>query len=84
VRATTSIRLTPALFVHSVPETRHLWDELRIQFKTEWMALTFPGFGIPRPAGFAAAKDDPAEWHSRSLSYIDRPIDRVGPTGAPC
>lgn len=68
----------PAVFVHGVPETSHLWDDLRIHLNTESIALSLPGFGVPRPDGFTATKDDYAEWLARSLSQIDQPIDLVG------
>jgi pimeloyl-ACP methyl ester carboxylesterase len=68
----------PAVFVHGVPETAELWDGVRAKLDRDTVALSLPGFGAPRPAGFGATKDDYAEWLVGELRSIDGPIDLVG------
>jgi pimeloyl-ACP methyl ester carboxylesterase len=68
----------PAVFVHGVPETSRLWDAIRARLNSDSIALALPGFGTQRPAGFAATKDDYAEWLAQSLGEIGQPIDLVG------
>jgi pimeloyl-ACP methyl ester carboxylesterase len=66
------------VFVHGVPETAAIWDGLRQRIDRESVALSLPGFGNPRPAGFAATKDEYADWLLGELDRIDEPIDLVG------
>ncbi len=41
----------PAIFVHGVPETEHLWDGVRERLsRKDTVAVSLPGFGIPLPA----------------------------------
>lgn len=68
----------PAVFVHGVPETIALWDGVRALLPQESVALALPGFGTPRPAGFAATKDAYAAWLADALGHIEGPIDLVG------
>ncbi len=44
----------------------------------ESVALSLPGFGCARPAGFGATKDDYVEWLLGALDTIDGPVDLVG------
>jgi pimeloyl-ACP methyl ester carboxylesterase len=67
-----------AVFVHGFPETERIWDSLRSVLSRDSTALALPGFGTPRPAGFAATKDAYAEWLADALSLIEEPIDLVG------
>jgi pimeloyl-ACP methyl ester carboxylesterase len=67
-----------AVFVHGVPETRALWDALRADLERDSVALSLPGFDAPRAAGFAATKDDYADWLSHELAHFDDPVDLVG------
>jgi pimeloyl-ACP methyl ester carboxylesterase len=66
------------VFVHGVPETAALWDKVRVDLDDESVALSMPGFGCPRPAGFGATKDDYVEWLVAELARIDGPVDLVG------
>ena len=66
------------VFLHGVPEVSSLWDELRALLAAESVALSLPGFGTPRPLGFAATKDDYVDWTLGQLADIDEPIDLVG------
>ena len=40
------------VFVHGVPETSLVWDELREQVGGDSVALPLPGFGVPLPDDF--------------------------------
>ncbi len=42
------------------------------------MALELPGFGVPRPAGFGATKDEYVDWLVGELDRLDGPIDLIG------
>ena len=66
------------VFVHGVPETNAIWDGVRSHLDAESVALSLPGFGCPRPAGFGATKDDYDAWLVSELDAIDGPIDLVG------
>jgi len=68
----------PVVFVHGVPETAELWDSVRSRIDRESIALSLPGFGIPRPDGFGATKDEYAAWLVTELEKLDGPIDLVG------
>jgi pimeloyl-ACP methyl ester carboxylesterase len=66
------------VFVHGVPETSAIWDSVRRRIERESVALSLPGFGNPRPAGFGATKDDYLHWLLAELDGIEGPIDLVG------
>jgi pimeloyl-ACP methyl ester carboxylesterase len=66
------------VFLHGVPETAALWDKVRAEFDEETVALSLPGFGCERPAGFGATKDDYAAWLIDELERFDEPVDLVG------
>ncbi len=66
------------VFVHGVPETDAIWDGIRQQVDRASVALSLPGFGGPRPDGFAATKDAYLDWLLAELDAIDAPIDLVG------
>jgi pimeloyl-ACP methyl ester carboxylesterase len=68
----------PVVFVHGVPETASLWDSVRARIGRDSLALSLPGFGTARPAGFGATKDDYVSWLVAELERIDGPIDLVG------
>lgn len=71
----------PAVLVHGVPETLALWDLLRSHLRrTDIVALALPGFGCPRPDGFAATKEAYVAWLLGELEGMqdDGPIDLVG------
>jgi pimeloyl-ACP methyl ester carboxylesterase len=66
------------VFVHGVPETAELWNKVRANLDEKSVALSLPGFGCPRPDGFAATKDDYVDWLVGKLAIIDGPVDLVG------
>jgi pimeloyl-ACP methyl ester carboxylesterase len=69
----------PVVLVHGVPETAALWNELRSKLDREdTIALSLPGFGCPRPEGFAATKEAYVAWLIAELERVPRPIDLVG------
>jgi len=71
----------PAVFVHGVPETTQIWDPLVSALsRSDVVTLGLPGFGSPRPAGFAATKEDYVAWLTEALEElaVEGPIDLVG------
>ncbi len=66
------------VFVHGVPETAGIWNELRALLDRPSVALELPGFGCARPDGFAGTKDAYADWLVAELGRIDEPVDLVG------
>jgi pimeloyl-ACP methyl ester carboxylesterase len=66
------------VFVHGVPETSAIWDQLRSHVNGDSVALSLPGFGGPRPSGFGATGEDYVEWLVGALEDIGEPIDLVG------
>jgi len=67
------------VFVHGVPETAALWDDVRAALgRRDTTALSLPGFGCARPAGFAATKEAYVDWLISQLERIGEPIDLVG------
>jgi pimeloyl-ACP methyl ester carboxylesterase len=65
-------------FVHGVPETATIWDEVRSAIGHESVALSLPGFGSERPDGFGATKDDYVDWLLGEVDRLDGPVDLVG------
>ena len=65
------------VFVHGVPETPAIWDDVRAHLAGDSVALRLPGFGSPRPGGLRD-KDDYARWLADELRGIGGPIDLVG------
>jgi pimeloyl-ACP methyl ester carboxylesterase len=72
----------PAVFVHGVPESADLWDDLRSHLgRDDHIAITLPGFRAPVPDGFDATMDSYASWLTaglESLAGSQGPIDLVG------
>jgi pimeloyl-ACP methyl ester carboxylesterase len=69
----------PAVFVHGVPDTGHVWGALRARLaQQDSLALELPGFGVPIPENFAATKEEYVEWLVWRLGLIEGPIDLVG------
>jgi pimeloyl-ACP methyl ester carboxylesterase len=66
------------VFVHGVPETEVLWDKMRALIDADSVAVSLPGFGCERPAGFAATKDAYSDWLIGELEKIGEPVDLVG------
>jgi len=71
----------PAVFVHGVPETPAVWDDVRAHLhRDDVVALQLPGLGCPRPEGFAATKEAYVTWLVGELTELgtEGPIDLVG------
>jgi len=75
---TLSYVLLMIVFVHGVPETAAIWAKIRGLINRESVALSLPGFGVPRPDGFAATKDAYATWLLAELKAIGEPVHLVG------
>jgi pimeloyl-ACP methyl ester carboxylesterase len=69
----------PAVFVHGVPDTAHVWQPmLKHLRRKDTICLALPGFGNRRPAAFNPDKDSYADWIIGELKKISGPIDLVG------
>ncbi len=69
----------PAVFVHGVPDTPGVWRYVLARVpRRDVVTLALPGFGCPRPAGFAATKEAYVDWLVGELAKIDEPVDLVG------
>ena len=66
------------VLVHGVPETAGLWRKVQPLLGGESVALWLPGFGVPRPVGFGATKDEYVDWLVGELERLDGPIDLIG------
>jgi pimeloyl-ACP methyl ester carboxylesterase len=71
------------VLVHGVPETARLWDGVRRHLnRDDIIALSLPGFGNPRPAGFGATMNDYADWLvgqlEQAVADAAGPVDLVG------
>lgn len=69
----------PAVFVHGVPDTYHVWDGVRVHLTREdVVALALPGFGTPTPDGFTATKEAYVAWIIEQVEAQGEPVDLVG------
>ena len=69
----------PAVFVHGVPDTFHVWDEVREHLpQTDSVALALPGFGCTISDGFTATKEEYADWIISQLEHFAEPVHLVG------
>ncbi|MEE2778485.1 MAG: alpha/beta hydrolase [Acidobacteriota bacterium] len=70
------------VFVHGNPETDVIWHllatELRSRGIDDLVTLSPPGFGGPRPDGFAATPAAYIEWLIEEIESIGGPVDLVG------
>lgn len=67
------------VFVHGVPETAEIWDDVRRAIGDRPSeALALPGFTDERPQGFGATKDEYVGWLVGELDRIGEPVDLVG------
>ncbi len=68
-----------AVFVHGVPETYRVWDDVRAALGgTATVALALPGFGAPRPDDWVPTKERYAAWVITQLEALGEPVDLVG------
>ena len=69
----------PAIFVHGVPDTHHVWDALLPHLsRNDVTALDLPGFSSPVPDGFDATKEEYADWLIAEVEKAGEPVDIVG------
>jgi pimeloyl-ACP methyl ester carboxylesterase len=69
----------PAVFVHGVPETHHIWDPIREKLsRKDTIAVDMPGFSTEVPEGFACTKEDYLGWLIAEVEKIGEPVDIVG------
>ncbi len=69
----------PAVFIHGVPDTAHVWDPVRSHlFRNDGIALSLPGFNSPLPEHFTATKEEYVNWIIHQLEQIGEPVDLVG------
>jgi pimeloyl-ACP methyl ester carboxylesterase len=69
----------PAIFVHGVPETEHLWDGVRERLsRKDTLAVSLPGFGVPLPGGFGCTKEEYLDWLIAEVEKAGEPVDIVG------
>lgn len=69
----------PAVFVHGVPDTKHLWDDVIAHLsRKDAVALSLPNFAAPAPEGFGSTKEEYVDWLIGELEGIDEPVDIVG------
>jgi pimeloyl-ACP methyl ester carboxylesterase len=66
------------VLVHGSPETAEIWRPLQAVLSRESVALSLPGFGAPRPAGWVGTKDALADWLAKELRRLPGPLDVVG------
>ncbi|WP_326718253.1 alpha/beta hydrolase [Streptomyces sp. NBC_00243] len=65
------------VFIHGVPETPSVWNDLRGRIDRPTTALRLPGFGSPRPAHLDG-KEAYADWLANELRAFGEPVDLVG------
>lgn len=72
----------PAVFVHGVPDTPHVWHRVVDAVdRDDIHLLSLPGFETPRPDGWGATKEDYVDWVVDRLVEIhdaEGPVDLVG------
>jgi len=64
--------------VHGFPETPAVWRPLQAILGGDAVAVSLPGLGVERPAGFTATKDAYADALAATLAELDGPLDLVG------
>ena len=69
----------PAVLVHGVPDTQHVWNRLRENLsRDDVLALSLPGFASPLPKGFASTKEEYVHWIIGQIERLNEPVDLVG------
>ena len=67
------------VLVHGNPETPVVWAPLVDAWgRDDVRCLQLPGFGCPRPAGFAATKEDYLAWLEDELGALGEPVHLIG------
>lgn len=68
----------PSVFIHGVPDTAALWDQLLPHLvRRDTITVTLPGFGTNVATGWRATKEEYAGWLERELQAIGEPVDLV-------
>lgn len=66
------------VFIHGYPDTHRVWDPVRSQLRGyDTVALDFPGFGTPRPAGYTSTRWEMADWLTDQLRRAGPPVHLV-------
>lgn len=69
----------PAVFVHGVPDTYRVWNQVISHLeRSDVVTLRLPGFDSPLPEGFNATKEAYADWLLEQLNALAKPLDLVG------
>ena len=69
----------PAIFVHGVPDTHHVWDALLPHLsRDDVTAVDLPGFSSPMPDGWNATKEEYADWLIAEVEKAGESVDIVG------
>jgi pimeloyl-ACP methyl ester carboxylesterase len=69
----------PAFFVHGVPETHHIWDDIRSHLsRKDTIAIDLPGFSTELPDGFDCTKEAYLGWLIVEVEKVGEPVDIVG------
>lgn len=69
----------PAIFVHGVPDTPHVWHRVLAALdRRDVVVPALPGFGCPVPEGFAATKEAYVDWLLGVIAAQGAPVDLVG------
>jgi pimeloyl-ACP methyl ester carboxylesterase len=69
----------PAVLVHGVPDTHHLWDGVRSHLsRKDIIAPDMPDFGNDAPEGFGNTKEEYLDWLIGEVEAVGEPVDIVG------
>jgi len=70
---------TPLVLVHGNPESAVIWGPLiRELDRTDAIALSPPGFGVPLAGGFEPSMHAYRDWLAGQLELFKEPVDLVG------
>lgn len=71
--------LPPLVLVHGNPETAAVWYSFIGELgRSDAIALSPPGFGVPKPDGFDATVSGYRDWLVSQLESFREPVDLVG------
>ena len=69
----------PAVLVHGVPDTPHLWEPVRSHLsRDDVLAPALPGFVGDEPDGWDATKESYLAWLVAQVEALGEPVDLVG------
>ncbi|HUF52796.1 MAG TPA: alpha/beta fold hydrolase [Dehalococcoidia bacterium] len=69
----------PAVLVHGVPDTHHLWEGVRSHLsRDDIITPSLPGFGSPTPDAWTATKEEYLAWLIAEVEKAGEPVDIVG------